>query len=139
MVEYAKTFEGVPYLWGGSNPISGMDCSGFVQYVLDAFGLDLPGDQNAQSYFNYFSKHGKECELIEEGALVFYGASKDKISHIALAINEHQIIEAGGGDSTTTSLEKASKQNACVRVKMWNRRRDIQGVFLPAYPDWIVT
>lgn len=41
VLEYAKTFIGVPYVYGGSTP-SGFDCSGFVKYVLNNFGIDAP-------------------------------------------------------------------------------------------------
>ncbi len=39
MVEYAKTFIGMPYAWGGSSP-EGFDCSGFVDYIFEKTGLD---------------------------------------------------------------------------------------------------
>lgn len=48
IVHYASTFIGTPYLWGGSEPANGFDCSGFVCYVYNKFGIALPrtsGDQ----------------------------------------------------------------------------------------------
>lgn len=42
VVADAKKYVGVPYVWGGTNPAVGMDCSGFVQRVFKDLGVDLP-------------------------------------------------------------------------------------------------
>jgi cell wall-associated NlpC family hydrolase len=41
-VEYAKSFIGIPYRWGSTNPKLGFDCSGFVNYVSQHFGMTVP-------------------------------------------------------------------------------------------------
>src|SRR5689334_11972930 len=33
VVEKAKQYQGIPYVWGGTDPSTGLDCSGFVQHV----------------------------------------------------------------------------------------------------------
>lgn len=38
----ARKYVGVPYVWGGTDPASGMDCSGFVQRVYQDLGIALP-------------------------------------------------------------------------------------------------
>ena len=42
VVAAAKKYVGVPYVWGGTNPAVGMDCSGFVQRVFKDLGIDMP-------------------------------------------------------------------------------------------------
>jgi cell wall-associated NlpC family hydrolase len=42
VVATAKKYIGVPYVWGGTNPATGMDCSGFVQRVFKDLGIDVP-------------------------------------------------------------------------------------------------
>ena len=41
-VDYAKTLIGTPYVWGSVNPKVGVDCSGFVNYVSNHFGINVP-------------------------------------------------------------------------------------------------
>jgi cell wall-associated NlpC family hydrolase len=40
--EGAKKYLGVPYVWGGTDPKTGLDCSGLVQRVYKDLGIDLP-------------------------------------------------------------------------------------------------
>jgi cell wall-associated NlpC family hydrolase len=42
VVAVAKKYIGVPYVWGGTNPATGMDCSGFTQRVFKDLGVELP-------------------------------------------------------------------------------------------------
>lgn len=132
LIDYAMRFVGTPYRYGGDDPMSGMDCSDMVQQVLAAAGIDPPGDQNAQSLYDYFEKNGSYNKY-GAGALAFYGQSTTKISHIAFCIDQYRIIEAGGGDSTTTTLDAAIKRNAFVRMRLIKHRTDLQAVIMPSY------
>jgi cell wall-associated NlpC family hydrolase len=38
----ARKYLGVPYVWGGTDPATGLDCSGLVQHVYKDLGIDLP-------------------------------------------------------------------------------------------------
>ena len=42
VVADAKRYLGVPYVWGGTDPAKGLDCSGLVQRVYADLGVDLP-------------------------------------------------------------------------------------------------
>ena len=37
-----RKYLGVPYVWGGTDPAKGLDCSGLVQHVYKNLGYDLP-------------------------------------------------------------------------------------------------
>lgn len=127
---YALQFVGVPYMWGGSNPITGYDCSGLVQELLASCGIDPPGDQTAQGLYDHFSIVGtreKGC-----GALAFYGKEK-AIVHVGMMLDDYRIIEAGGGGSKTTSLQAAETQNAYVRIRHLHARLDLFAVIMPKY------
>jgi cell wall-associated NlpC family hydrolase len=133
LVEYALTFVGKPYRWGGDDAIEGFDCSGLAQELLASVGMDPPGDQTAQGLYNYFEGRG-ERNVYLAGALAFYGDSVTKITHVAVLMDQYRVIEAGGGGSKTTSEAAAAAQNAYVRLRPVNHRDDLIAVIRPRYP-----
>lgn len=88
LIAYAKTFLGVPYVWGGKDP-SGFDCSGFTSYVYRHFGIIIPSYSDAQAYV------GKEVSLSEmrPGDLIVY-SPKNGIGHVAIYIGGNKFIHA---------------------------------------------
>lgn len=132
LVQYAMSFVGLPYRWGGENPMIGFDCSGLVQEILRSVGMDPPGDQTAQALFEHFVKISVKNEY-SEGAIAFYGSSLTKIIHVAFMVDSFRIIEAGGGGSTTLTKEDASLRNAFVRVRPVKARADFLLTLKPLY------
>jgi len=129
---YAYQFIGKPYRWGGDDPIDGFDCSGLVQELLAAVEMDPPGDQNAQALYDHF-KTRNQGRVLGLGALCFYGESLTKITHVAMMIDSVSVIEAGGGGSKTNTLKDAAEQNAFVRLRRFDRRKDLLAVLMPLY------
>jgi cell wall-associated NlpC family hydrolase len=132
LIQYALSFVGKEYRWGGDDPIHGWDCSGLVQELLASVGMDPPGDQTAQALFDHFEKVS-EWNRYGAGALVFYGKSVREITHVAMMVDSYRIIEAGGGGSATVSSEVAARQNAYVRIRHISRRKDIVALLRPRY------
>ena len=121
VIQYALSFLGVPYRWGGSDRFNGFDCSGFIQEILDSVG-----DQTAQALFEAFKNKEIDFTLgIPECSIIFFGKSKSQITHVAMSIGSGSMIESGGGGSKTLTLNDAIKQNACVRIKSISRRKDL--------------
>lgn len=121
VTEFALSFLGNEYIYGGNGPF--VDCSGLCIQLLKASGVGPPHDMTAQQLFEYY-KPLSEWNARRWGALCFYGRSINSIDHIAFALNESQIIEAGGGTSRVTTKEIAQQVGAFVRVRMINYRPD---------------
>jgi cell wall-associated NlpC family hydrolase len=89
-VAVAEHYLGVRYLWGGSNPQSGFDCSGFVKFVYAQLGLTL-AHYAATQYDT--TPHIAPTQL-EAGDLVFFEPHSDGPGHVGIYIGEGQLIEA---------------------------------------------
>ena len=86
VVAYAKRFVGVRYVWGGSTPRSGFDCSGFVRYVYAHFGVSLPHSSYAQ--FNDGRRVSRNS--LRPGDLIFF----DGLGHVGMYIGNGRFIHA---------------------------------------------
>lgn len=85
----ALSLRGAPYKNYGTDP-SGFDCSGFVQYVYQQFGLTMPREVREQ-----FRK-GKKVDpnQLEPGDLVFFTTVSPGASHVGIAIGGDQFVHA---------------------------------------------
>lgn len=133
LLDYAQNFIGRPYIWGGDGSGTkncGFDCSGFVLECLWAFGIYTGGDTTADGIRKWckgqkwFEVHDIGKEGLAPGALVFFGSAK--ATHVAIALDDKLMIEAGGGGSKCTTLEKST---GFVRIRPISSRND----FLCAY------
>ena len=132
LLDYAIQHCGVPYRWAGNNPLTGFDCSGFVQWLLRSVGLDPPGRQTSQTLYDHFEATS-ERNSFTLGALAFYGKSVREVAHVAMLLDEYQVVEAGGGDHLTLTLEDAAAKDACVRIVLLNGRPDLVAILKPRY------
>ncbi len=110
VVSYAREFEGVRYSYGGANPQTGFDCSGFVGYVYKKFDIKL--NRSAQGMYSNGVKVTKT--QLKAGDILFFDASSRKASG--------QIDHAGiymGGDT----FIHASSSNGKVRVQKLSEYR----------------
>ena len=90
IVNYALSFIGGRYVYGGSDPNTGADCSGFTSYVMrNVAGINLSHSSRAQS------GEGRSISSSElkPGDLVFYSTGGN-IDHVAIYIGDGQIVHA---------------------------------------------
>ncbi len=88
IVDGSMQYLGVPYKWGGTDPDTGLDCSGFVQQAYEDFGIDLPRVSRDQA------KVGTEVPSIDQakpGDLVAFGSPVD---HIGIYVGDNRMIVA---------------------------------------------
>jgi peptidoglycan DL-endopeptidase CwlO len=86
VVGIALQYLGVPYVWGGSSPATGFDCSGFTSYVYAQIGVYLP--HHAASQYNMGTP--VSYDQLAAGDLVFFSG----LGHVGLYIGGGQFVHA---------------------------------------------
>jgi cell wall-associated NlpC family hydrolase len=85
----ALSLRGAPYRNGGSDP-GGFDCSGFVQYVFEQYGIAMPREVRRQ--FDVGST--VDTAALEPGDLVFFTTVAPGASHVGIAVGGDQFVHA---------------------------------------------
>ena len=113
LLQTARRFMGVPYLWGGTSPF-GIDCSGFVQLVCKLNGVNFPRDAEMQA------KDPKGIAVMKtglvEGDLIFFSSKEDKsrINHVGMSCGDGTFIHSTGGIGVTINrLDEEYFQSNC--------------------------
>jgi cell wall-associated NlpC family hydrolase len=85
-----QSFLGVPYRWGGSDPIGGFDCSGFTMYVYGQLGIQLPHFTGDQLYRG--TPVARDALL--PGDLVFFDYRDGAPQHEGIFIGDGKFVHA---------------------------------------------
>lgn len=87
-INYAKSFVGkVPYLWGGSTT-NGWDCSGFVAYVFNHFGVSMHQPTTYEEF-----QGNVVSPPYQTGDMLFWGA-RGNTYHVAIALDANTLVMA---------------------------------------------
>jgi peptidoglycan DL-endopeptidase CwlO len=89
-VSIAERYLGVRYVWGGGDPSSGFDCSGFVRYVYAQLGIRLPHYAASQ----YAITMHVDPSQLQPGDLVFFEPRADGPGHVGMYVGNGVFIEA---------------------------------------------
>ncbi len=89
----ARMFLGISYQWGGRS-VKGFDCSGFTQTVYRLNGIEIPRDASLQWLTG--SDIGKEKKNFVEGDLLFFSATPERITHVAMWLGGAEFIHSSG-------------------------------------------
>lgn len=116
LVNYALQFVGNRYVYGGNDPHTGADCSGFTRYVMQhGAGVGLNRSSGAQANQGV----SVSADQMRPGDLIFYG-NGSRINHVAMYIGNGQIVHA----STYKTGIKISNWNYRTPVKIKNMLGD---------------
>ena len=104
IVTYALQFVGNRYKYGGTNPNTGVDCSGFTSYVMrHAAEVELPHSSGGQS------RMGRQVSSSEmrPGDIICYSG------HVAIYVGNNTIVHA-------------STERTGIKVSRWNYRTPVR-------------
>lgn len=122
LVVYANNLIGIPYVWGGSTPAHGLDCSGLLYWIQRTAGSNV-GRLTASDY----SKIGTKIPIGQQkvGDFLFFGYP---VTHCAIFIGNGYMIESRGGRKNTAdnpgvgvvkSLVTRRSDLSCIR-RVWD-------------------
>jgi cell wall-associated NlpC family hydrolase len=103
-MDLIPTFMNTPYLWGGTKPDPGFDCSGFVQYLYGQIGISIPRlvtEQAAQAPRSIPVAGKTTAEMMailvpgDCIALDYNLAGRD--DHVGFYVGNGRIVHASGG------------------------------------------
>ena len=98
IVATAKTFIGVPYVFGGITP-AGFDCSGLLQFVFKLNGHTIP--RLADEQYNLGRK--ADIKKLSPGDLVFFSTYTDGVSHSGIYVGDGKFLHASSSRGVTIS------------------------------------
>ena len=111
IVNYAKQFLGTPYVYGGTNLNSGVDCSGFIYSVYKYFGISLNRSSTAMA------SNGVPIDKsqLQVGDLVFFdttGINDGGISHVGIYMGNGKYIHASSGKEYCVTISDLNNSYA---------------------------
>lgn len=87
-VSIARQYLGVPYLWGGDDPDTGLDCSGLTKLVYSQLGVDLPRTSAQQANAGTAVS---SLSAARPGDLVFFGSP---VHHVGIYLGSGMMLDA---------------------------------------------
>ena len=125
LIMNAMSLIGVGYRWGGTSPSTGMDCSGFMQYIFrKSMNINLPRTSSEMAQIGTQISRS----ALQVGDMVFFNTAGRRISHVGMYIGDNRFIHAPrkGKSIEITSLENKywnSKYVTARRVKKHDSAR----------------
>ena len=103
IADFALQYVGTPYHWGGNDPSTGFDCSGFMYYVYKNFGYTLNRVASEQALNG---KHVEASDLQPGDLLCFYSGGS-YIGHVGMYIGNNMFVHAATSTTGVITSELA--------------------------------
>jgi cell wall-associated NlpC family hydrolase len=119
VVALARQQIGRRYVFGGTSPTRGFDCSGFTQYLARAFGVSIPRTAAQQAASG--QEIPRDRNLLRPGDLLTFGRG-NRVTHVGVYVGDGRYVHAssGRGEITESSLDRP--QSSLVRAWLGVRR-----------------
>ena len=130
IVSLSRAQLGVKYKRGAESPIKGFDCSGLVQYVMAAFGAELP--RTAREQATVGERIDRDIASLKPGDLLTFGKGK-RISHIGIYIGDGRYVHA-----PTTGKRVKIETLANTKASWWKGARRVFAFDDTPDPDSLV-
>ncbi len=118
IVETARGWRGSPYLWGGTTPW-GVDCSGLVQSIYRAHGVELPRDSDQQAEIGMEVDPGRNFSWLRPGDLLFFAEEPHRVSHVAISTGGSGIIHSALGSGGVVENDLLERRDYERELRSW--------------------
>lgn len=102
LLAYAKSMQGVPYVWGGTSA-NGVDCSGYIYHVFKKFGHNI----SRQSVAGYWSSLPQTSSPQPGDLIYFKDTYKAGPSHMGIYLGGGSFIQSGDKGVAIASLNNS--------------------------------
>lgn len=119
VVALARQQIGRRYVFGGTSPTRGFDCSGFTQYLARTFGVNLP--RTAAQQARVGQEIPRDRSLLRPGDILTFGRG-NRVTHVGVYVGEGRYVHASSGRGQITESSLDRPQSNLVRAWMGVRR-----------------
>jgi len=115
----AKSFLGVPYVWGATGP-NKFDCSGFTQWVYRDAGINIPRVSREQARVGQFVSYNN----LQRGDMVFFDTKKHpkgRVTHVGIYLGNGDFIHASSAGKKVV-IYNFNKKTFYKKRFLWGRR-----------------
>lgn len=114
LLKHAQPFMDSPYLWGGKSEI-GIDCSGFVQALMQQENILLPRDASMQCHTGEITGYLPDLADLLPGDVMFFMNKNAHVFHVGIYLGENRYMHSAGATGPTISSTLKNGENYMTR------------------------